>query len=535
MMKRITLVLTALLVISASGCSTSAPAPTAEPPAPPTQPAEPEPCRGPVTAGPPSISILTSGVMMPLPMSDCAIALPAGPVKLSLLINNLQEQAPVQVTGAPSGRWDGQQYQVDFNLAAGEVRRLTLDVGAYSARNPLTYTFTGDPAIDAVFASGPSRQGPWTAVSGEVVPPEHTWLRIQYPRPLQADSPSIITDDQYARPGAGLRGEWEGNRVQYVAIGDRKPVLYVQQTSDENGLQMYHQSVRRLYRGAPPELQRLTPATGDVKRVYLSTAIPWRLSYRDGRVLWWNGQEPIAIDPVTGAAQPATVPPDAPSHGLSFPSPDAKWAAELSYPDGPPGHPTEQKSRPVSLIIRESGSGKPLVQLDRGLTTWGSFSCTRGTPGLAWRPDGQALAFLDAPNEDRLVLKELDLRGVVRTVAEWSGAGVGLDQTAAEVHWAPSGKLLVVGPRLVEAATGRTLAEKLPEHAFWSPDSQYLLLYGPDHPFTPWGTIELLTVESGNRRDLGHGLGLGWTQQGEALLVRWDVSKEIPPPGKGCP
>jgi hypothetical protein len=187
------------------------------------------------------------------------------------------------------------------------------------------------------------------------------------------------------------------------------------------------------------------------------------------------------------------------------------------------------------VTIRKSGSGKVVVQRDRELTTWGIYSCSRNSPGLGWRADSQALAVLDAPVKDRLVLKEIGISGAVRTIADWNGPHASGPQMDAKVKWAPSGQLIVVEARLVEAATGRALLEALPQHTFWSPDSRYLLLYGPDHPFTPWGTVSLLELATRKQLDFGQGQGLGWTPQGEALLVRWDVSQEIPPPGKGCP
>lgn len=79
------------------------------------------------------------------------------------------------------------------------------------------------------------------------------------------------------------------------------------------------------------------------------------------------------------------------------------------------------------------------------------------------------------------------------------------------------------------------MLETLPQHTFWSGDRRYLLLHGPDSPLTPWGRVELLEVATGSRSELGRGQGPGWTQRGEALVVRWDVSEEIPGPGKGCP
>jgi hypothetical protein len=544
MMKRMVSAVAVLLGLTLSGCSKPAPAPQVEPPAQPApspvaeqtpaQPEGPAPCTGPVTAGPPSVAIVVNGVQMPLPMKDCAISLPAGRIRLYLLSGpNLPSQSLVQVVGAPEGRWGGERYMLDFDLAEGEERTVSLAVDRYHAGRPLTYTFTGAPAIEAVLAWGPSRQGPWTAITGAVVPPDATWLRISYPRPLKASSLSIVGEDQYAAPGKGLPGEWDGDRVQYVAVGDRQPVLFVKQTADQNGLQMELKGIYRLHRGAPPELQRVHPATGAVRSVYQSTIFPEVLRMQDGQVLWSDSVTVTAIDLATGqvvSTRPVTKAPTS----QSYPSPDGRWVAELSYPDGAPGSIVEDRKWTVSITIRESGSGKGLVQLDRELITWGSDGCSRGTPDLGWRADSQALAVLDAPTKERLVLKEIDLNGAVRTVSEWNAPDAGYWQVEAEVNWSPSGQLIVVGPRLVEAATGRTVREKLPEHTFWSPDSRYLLLYDPDHPFTIWGEVGVLNLESGEHLALGHGKGLGWTPEGEALLVRWDVSKEIPPPSRGC-
>jgi hypothetical protein len=537
-MRRMALV--ALLSILLTGCGSiskapvrgpdqSAPAPVVEPK---VKPEVSEPCRGPVTDGPPAIVVRVAGIWMPLPMANCAISLPAGKVSLSLLISNLQKPQPVKVTGAPDGRWDGDRYLLDFDLTAGQFRNVGLDMSAYGQ---VTYTFRGDPSVPAVLSSGPSRQGPWSPVKGELVLADHGWLRISYPRPMKAGSPSLISADQYAQPGQGLSGEWEGEQVQYLEIGKLGPVLFVNPTADQNGLQLMLEGARQLYRGAPPELQRVAPATGGARTVYPFTDVPRSLAYLDGLVRWQEGDLLRLIDPTTGKISAAPSPAPTVDERLSFPSPDGKLVAEVSFPDGMPGRPTENKPLPATLIIRESGTGKRLVQLDRWLTSWGTFSCTRGTPGLGWRADSHALAVLDAPEADRLLLKEVDLNAATRTVADWKGPGAGLGQLDYEVIWAPSGKMIVVGARLVDANTGRVLAEQLPRHTFWSPDSKNLLLYGPDHPFTPWGAVGLLEVETGKRLALGHGQGLGWTPQGEALLVRWDVSKQIPAPGKGCP
>ncbi|MGE5673628.1 MAG: hypothetical protein ACM3XM_07025 [Mycobacterium leprae] len=539
-MKRLILPLALILAFLFTGCAKTPPpkpAGTADQPQ-PTPVATEQPqgqsdsCKGPITAGPPSVALRFMGIYMPLPMSDCSISLPAGQINLSLQISNLQKPGPVEVTGAPEGQWsvDKQQYQVAFTLAAGEKRTVSLAMGAdLSPVGKVTYTFTGDPALASLIASGPSRQGPWQPVKGDLIPADHGWLRLAYPRPMKAGDPSPISNSQYAmQPDAMLTGEWEGDRVQYIDISQQPPVLYMQNnTADVNGLQMYL-GVWRLHRGAPPVLQRIAAATLNVQPVYTFTSAPGTLGLRNGLIEWRDSNDTVQqIDPASGSVKSAPVPPTA----TGVRSPDGKYVAEFLPLENRPLRDPPVKTT-VNLIIRESGSGQAAAQVP--LSTWGSYGCSRGTPGVAWRANSQEVAVLDAPSSDTLVLKAFDLKGNGRTIGEWQQKGVGYRQTSDYLTWSPDSKLITMGAFLVDAESGKVITTDLLQYAFWSPDSNYLLLYGPDHPFTPWGTVDIVNMTNHLRQPLGHGQGLGWTPGGEALLVRWDLSKQIPAPGKGC-
>ncbi len=77
------------------------------------------------------------------------------------------------------------------------------------------------------------------------------------------------------------------------------------------------------------------------------------------------------------------------------------------------------------------------------------------SPGFGWRADGTALAAMDAPERDRLVLKVADVDGRTETVAEQTRLGAVYGQFYQEVAWAPSGDRIVFGPLVVEADTGQ--------------------------------------------------------------------------------
>lgn len=292
----------------------------------------------------------------------------------------------------------------------------------------------GDKPVSEFLASAPSRQGPWTPVSPDgLVPPDYTWLRISYPLPMQPGVPSPITPNQ---------------------------------------------STYRLYRGAFPELQRIAPADRSVRSVHRFAEIPGGLAYWSGAVRFHHGPGPAynLIDLATGKVAPGQEPvPLSESERYRFPSPDGRLVAELSWHGEAPGwlQSFQNKKFIADLIISEKATGKPIVRYDNWLTGWGYYGCSNNlAPGFGWRADSSALAALDAPEQDRLVLKVADLKGGSRNLAEQKRQGAGFDQFNRLVVWAPSGSMIVFGSQVVEAATGRVVSEDLLTHAFWSPDSR---------------------------------------------------------------
>lgn len=547
--------ITALLLLLA-GCRTgggrppvSVPAATpdgstpvaAEPPPPPVAAAPP--CTGPNRTGPPSVTITVMQARIPVPLRGCAIGLPAGPVTLSFQVGNVEPGRTVSVTGADGGRWEGHAYHVELQLNQGQTRQVTVWLEPFGGSGTATFALTGEAPIPEFLASAPTSQGPWTPVpESGLIAANHGWLRISYPRPMKAEQPTPVRPDRY--DVAGLPGRWQGDRLQYVQIPQAVNILYVGQASDANGLELSWQAPAVLYRGVPPELQRVAPTTGTASTIHQFGEVPFTAVYRDGAVayaaytLHWGDGDYQQIDLATGrrTTVPAPIWPH-PSRDrlMRFPSPDGKLEAQLYFPDGPPGSALDQRRWTADLTILERATGKQLVHHPAWLTSFGSHSCAGHVPAFAWRPDSGAVAAIDAPERERLVLKVADLTGASRAVAERRGPGLLYDQHDSEVAWAPSGKLILFGPQLVELESGKVLAERLGRYPYWSSDSKHLLLHTPDHPFTIWGKVELLDAATGRRTDLGHGLGLGWTPTGEALLIRWDLSREIPPPGKGCP
>jgi hypothetical protein len=369
-----------------------------------------------------------------------------------------------------------------------------------------------------------------------LLPADTAWLKVSYPVPMPAGARSPVMPDQYAMPGSGLPGEWEGDQTQYVAIGSLPPVLSVREVTDGNGVRLLPVEYNGLYRGRAPELQAVQPAGGAVRSIYRFSEIPvgarlegGKVQYAAVDVTYWQ------VDPATGQVSPGTEPKQ-PAYGpvLKFPSPDGKLVAELAIPEGSPYWNEAPKVRFGDLIIRDVATGKVVVKQEGWLSVFGTQGCGSFAPGFAWRGDSAAVAALDAPDQDHLAAKMMDLQGQSRVIAQKEGQGAAWQQYGYDVAWSPSGSLIKYGDQVVEVASGRLIAEHLARTATWSPDGKLLLLHESFHPFTGWGPISLLDVTTGKLRELGYGQGLGWLPTGEALFLRWDLSKEIPGPGKDC-
>jgi len=501
------------------------------------------PCWGSVD-GPPTIWLTVQSVRVEVPLMDCRLTVAAGMITFTLLgpgtidgkpLVPPEELAKISVSGASAKGWEGELFQAAAQVEHGKVTAVTFDLRSIG-RSLVTYTLTGGSPQSSFLAAALDRKGPWTPVSPYgLLPADAAWLKVSYPVPMPPGANSPVMADQYTMPGNGLNGEWEGDRTQYVAIGNLPPVLYVREITDGNGVRLYPDGYHALYRGPAPELQAVQPATGVVRTIYRYADVPGGARLEDGNVHYAVGATYRQIDPATGQISPGAEPTQPESGpGLKFPSPDGKLVAELSIPAGSPYWNDEPKPRFGDLVIRDSATDQIIVKQEGWLSVLGTQGCGSFGPGFAWRPDSRAVAALNAPDRDQLAVKMIDLQGQSRIIAQKPGQGAAWEQYAYDVTWSPSASRIKYGDQLVEVASGRLIAEKLARYSSWSPDSKSLLLYEPFHPFTSWGPVSLLDATTGNRQELGYGQGLGWLPTGEALFIRWDLSKQIPGPGKDC-
>jgi hypothetical protein len=485
------------------------------------------------------------GIRVEVPLTDCRLTVAAGPVGLTLLGPGAidgkpqvspEELAKVSVAGAVAKGWEGEAFQAAAQVEEGQVTAVTFDLKSIG-HTPVTYTLTGGPPQAPFLAAAADRKGPWTPVRAfGLLPADAAWLKVSYPVPMPPGAHSPVMPDQYTMPGNGLTGEWDGDQNQYVAIGSLPPVLYVREVTDGNVIRLGPEGYYELYRGPAPELQAAQPASGAVRSIHRFADVPGGARLEGGKVQYLVGSAAYwQMDPATGQVSPGAAPKQ-PEYGpvLKFPSPDGKLVAELRIPEGSPDWNEEPEPRFGDLVIRDSVAGQIVVKQEGWLAVLGAQGCGNTGPGFAWRPDSAAVAALDTPDRDHLAVKLMDLQGQSRVIAEKQGQGVAWEQYAYDVAWSPSGSLIKFGDQLVEVASGRLIAENLARRAVWSPDGKALLLHETFHPFTSWGPVSLLDVTTGKRQELGYGQGLGWLPTGEALFIRWDLSKQIPGPGKDC-
>lgn len=465
-------------------------------------------------------------------LQSCTLAVPAGPVTLGLTLPPAAVNTPVAVEGAPAGAWVQNSFYVETTIAEGEQRAVTLTVQGSA---PVTYRLTG-VAAKPFLSSGPTKEGPWTPVTaGGLMPGEHGWLMIQYPRPMMIDQPAPYSADQYWQPGTGLTGEWIDTERQVIPLAGLPRVLFgVERRKDQDGLTLHWAAPRRLYRGAPPELLAMKPRETE-RTLHTFTTEPAHLRSDAESFIYSTPAGWMEHSLATGAERAVAY--MAPTEG--FLSPDGKLIAKLRFP-------TEQwNGTQVSgdLLITEVETGNLVLAEPGWITSQGLTSCSPHGPAFGWRPDSRAFVALDAPAPDRLVLKEGSIAGESRVIAEQRFKNAGYKQWETEVNWSPDGRLIVFADQLVQAADGKVVSEGIRPYSYWSPDGRFLLEYEKRHPFTQWGQVVLRPVVGSDGRllageipqPLGNGLALGWTAAGEAVWIRWTVEAETPPPGKGCP
>jgi|GEM_PF-3230982 len=128
----------------------------------------------------------------------------------------------------------------------------------------------------------------------------------------------------------------------------------------------------------------------------------------------------------------------------------------------------------------------------------------------AWSPDGKQIAYTQPSDGGRMLLVVVDaLTGAVRTLALDLPDLRGMNWD--RVVWSPDGQYLAVASALINVATGKVegTVENIGASQPWSPDGQWLLAGGAA---VQWRT--------GRRVALGDGMLLGWTAEGQALVIR---------------
>lgn len=516
------------LVALITGCARApAPAPAAPGPTAPPPPANPDPvvqdeCRPEQREGIERIDFVVDGkVIGSLPARDCTIAAVPG---ANLILHIYPSQgigAPV-VTDVGESIWEHEHGYVwipAFGVKPGGSRELKLNLSELGM-GEFTYSFVAREPTTYTLASAAERQGPWVDVT-QFIDPHHRWLRIAYSGPM----------DRSAAPVAELPLKWEGDRTAYLSLTDAPVVFTVEGGRDAGGFPARGPAPPHAYyyRSEMPKLARVTPE-GSVSVITALQGIPERWHAVEGKLLYQLVNGPgFTVDLKTGAH--AEGPRIEGAHGFGETSrvaPAGNLVANLELPGGPDVQ--EDRIDPALLVIFENNKEiarvQDFVRVHRIVP-----GCTVGGASLAWRPDGGAVAAISAAAPGRLELVIYDLAKKQRRVlASKPGGPSGV---YGGLTWAPGWRYLTFGEHLFDTRTGQFITDGLSRDVRWNPAGTHLLEKQPG-PFVRWQELAIIEAATGTRTTLGYGDMVGWTDSGDALVIMWDESRHIPPPGKGC-
>lgn len=455
----------------------------------------------------------------------------------------------IRVTLAGVTLWDGSAGDLTLELCRQQEPRASVSQWVDGSWNPVS----ADEVIQAA--------GPLT-------------LRVEFTSPMDraATEQALGQAADWRFPGAETPAlSWENDRTVLLTYQRPAPVIQLQTggARDRNGLFTVG-NLPVVHTGAQPYVAAVSPAggaetviTGLMPEISSGTVSPrgshlvvaanrwftgptgpvrvnWLVDLASGRrtelppvsdqpylqYFWLPSGEPVAAQSGDGPAwarfsldgtklDTGKLPP---YHRIA-PAPDgSRFALVTPSPDAPP----ESKNHlyPMDLVIVNT-RGQVLQTVSRAIHVYRPPTEWIARVQPAWSPDSSQVALLSDQDGAGSSLVIIDAAtGRARTVAAHvRGARHG---TVYPLAWSPDGQRLAAGGLILDAAAGQVqqqLVENLLEVSFvsWSPDGQWLL-----YQLEPWSEVHAHSVATGQTTALGRGLPVGWGQDGQALVVRWE-------------
>lgn len=356
-------------------------------------------------------------------------------------------------------------------------------------------------------AVGLDRNGPWQPVrDGSVLPPDHRWLRLVFSR---LPGEVVLRNGMQA---LNLPLEREGEATLHVNLEQAPAYVTIDSPRDAGGNPV-EPPFLRLIRGKPPIIWSRSPAGGEPRVLATLDAMPTE----DALSRWKPPAPPVS---------PAR---------LRFEefwnlavSPDGRYLALLEKPRGP--FNPAGRLEAVDLRIYDQTTRSEVLGVQQAVQVLqGIPPCTGGRSALVWRPDGTAVAAVGVgEGVVQLVLFAVQ-GGPPRVLAERPGTPY--ESNLLQVVWSPSGRHLVFGDQLLDAASGQSVAtlplgDRSRHLFFWSPNGDYLLS-ASERVFLDYGPMYLTRAEDGHQEELGYGKALGWTAAGEAVYLVWETARDL--------
>ncbi|HWI66089.1 MAG TPA: hypothetical protein VNT75_30025 [Symbiobacteriaceae bacterium] len=472
----------------------------------------------------------------------------------------------VRLDGAVPKYQEAETYRsvLQFQVPAGDpgsVATLTLPPLDGAAQTVYRLKRTERPTARLEVKLG----GQWQAADPfRTYPEQDLTLRYAFTAPMDRESvEASLRQEVFGHrlpPSEGAVLSWLDDQTLVLSFKKAPPVvaLSVLWATDQRGLSLAG-PVPGIHSGPAPYLAAVNPATGTERRV--RELVPegfYAEATRDGQVLLLDAYElrpgqygdlrTWLYDLAAGTSRqteylfggvliPATG--EVRSFNYEGQLPAGYGRGPIS-PDGglrlfvrpPKENLTGGVIAEVTLEIGRADGGERRVLYDGAGVRMGRFE--RG-PAMAWAPDGKRIIFTSAVDEKTADLMVLDLAtgavhkaGSVPAFYSWYVPG-------PTMQWV--GSRVLAGESVADLKTGKVL-RTFP--GAWatrrlSPDGKYVVLGTFDEAAgdsRAWGPVTILSVDSGVKVAAGEGLPAGWSESGEALIVRWDGWRHrFAPPG----